>query len=76
MTSVETPNFEKNTALEDSSFPVTTFNIKQSQDSLPESINKLSTSKNYTTTILEEINFIFRKAKIFLSTSLFDAILA
>jgi hypothetical protein len=42
MTSVETPNFEEIATLEDFSFPATTFNIKQSQDSLTASLCQLA----------------------------------
>jgi hypothetical protein len=76
MTTIETPNFEEITTLEDSSFPATTFNIKQSQDPLPELINYLSMSKNYTTIKREGINIICRIGNIVLSPSLFDATLA
>jgi RNase H-like domain found in reverse transcriptase len=48
MTSIDTFAYEEITTLQDSSFPATTFNIKQSQDTLPSLINKLSTSTLYT----------------------------
>jgi hypothetical protein len=76
MTTVDTSNFEEITTLEDSSFPATALNIKHSQDSLPELINKLSTSKTYSTIEREGINIICRNGKIVLGSSLFDATLA
>jgi len=56
MTSVDTSTYEEITTLQDSSFPVTTFNIKQSQDSLPDLHNKLSKSELYSTIQREGID--------------------
>jgi Integrase zinc binding domain len=64
------------TLLQDSSFPATTFNIKQSQDTLPVLINKLATSTLYTKIQREGIDIICRNGKIVLGPPLFTDILA
>ena len=76
MTSVDTSTYEEITTLQDSSFPATTINIKQSQDFLPELHKKLNTSKMYSTIQREGINIICRNGKINLGPALFAEILA
>jgi hypothetical protein len=71
-----TSDFEEVTTLQDFSFPATSSNIKQSQDSIPDLTSKLSTSSLYTTIHRDGFDLITRNSKIVLGPALFADILA
>ena len=76
ITTVGTSLYEEVTIFQDSSFPASTYNIKQSQDSIPDLHSKLSNSTVYSTTTQGGVNLICRNGKIVIGSSLFHEILA
>jgi Integrase zinc binding domain len=75
-TSVESSNYEEVTTLQDSSFPATTYNIKKSQDFIPNLQAKLAISIIDSIIERDGINLVCQNKKIIIDFTLFDDILA
>jgi hypothetical protein len=63
MTTVDTFLYEEVTTLQDSLFPAPTYDIKHSQDCLPELLSKVSQSSIYSTITHDGINVICHNGK-------------